>query len=206
MPIVLSSAMVSANAAVDTIVGALSLMDEAGAAVPANFTLDIDSGGYFAVDAHNNIVTEWPAPLGYSGFFPVRVRASGITEALDSKAYFIISVVAPSPTTLEFLQGNDMATPITSITLVEGGPAVHVTVYDQNTTNAIPPANITWQASSVVNVVADATGFNISAVARGSAFTFVLTATDTAQSPNVSAGLTINIVLPPITGLTFTSP
>jgi hypothetical protein len=96
MPIVLSSAMVSANAAVGTIVGALSLMDDAGAAVPANFTLDIDSGGYFAVDAHNNIVTEWPAPLGYSGFFPVRVRASGITEALDSKAHFIISVVGPA--------------------------------------------------------------------------------------------------------------
>jgi Collagen triple helix repeat (20 copies) len=96
MSIVLSSAMVSANAAVGTIVGALSLMDDAGAAVPANFTLDIDSGGYFAVDAHNNIVTEWPAPLGYSGFFPVRVRASGITEALDSKAHFIISVVGPA--------------------------------------------------------------------------------------------------------------
>jgi hypothetical protein len=100
MPIVLSSATVSANAAVGTIVGALSLMDDAGTAVPANFTLDKDSGGYFAVDANNNIVTEWPAPLGSSGFFPVRVRASGITEALDSKAHFIISVVVPSPTTL----------------------------------------------------------------------------------------------------------
>jgi hypothetical protein len=206
MPIVLSSAMVSANAAVGTIVGALSLMDDTGAAVPANFTLDIDSGGYFAVDAHDNIVTEWPAPLGYSGFFPVRIRASGITEALDSKAHFIISVVVPSPTTLEFLQGNDMATPITSITLVEGGPAVHVTVADQTGNNPIPPANITWQTSSVVNVVADATGFNFSAVTRGTPFSFQLGATDVAQTPNVSALLTINVVLPAITGLTFLSP
>ena len=205
MPIVLSSAMVSANAAVGTIVGALSLMDEAGATVPANFTLDIDSGGYFAVDADNNIVTEWPAPLGYSGFFPVRVRASAVTEALDSKSHFIISVVVPSPTTLEFLQGNDMATPITSITLVEGGPAVHVTVADQNSV-PIPPANITWAASSVVNVVADATGFNFSAVARSTPFSFQLGATDVAQTPNVSAILSINIVLPAITGLTFLSP
>jgi hypothetical protein len=37
MPIVLSSAMVSANAAVGTIVGALSLMDAAGANRPGEF-------------------------------------------------------------------------------------------------------------------------------------------------------------------------
>jgi len=64
----------------------------------------------------------------------------------------------------------------------------------------------TWAALSVVNVVADATGFNFSAVARSTPFSFQLGATDVAQTPNVSALLTINIVLPAITGLTFLSP
>lgn len=134
------------------------------------------------------------------------------TAGFSPSALLVDGVVSSGPTppasssALIFKGAVMTASPITQITLVEGGAAVHVTVYDQTTTNAIPPANITWQASSVVNVAANSTGFNISAVARSTAFSFVLTATDTAQTPNVSAGLTINIVLPAITALTFTSP
>jgi hypothetical protein len=87
-----------------------------------------------------------------------------------------------------------MASQIASLTLVEGGASMHVTVGDQNG-NPIPPANIVWDAASELTTTADPTGFNIS-----------LTATDTAQTPNVSGSLTINITLPPITSLTFTSP
>jgi hypothetical protein len=98
-----------------------------------------------------------------------------------------------------------MASQITSLTLIEGGAPMHVTVGDQSG-NPIPPANIAWAAASELNITADATGFNIAAVPRGAATSFSLTATDTAQTPNVTGSLTINITLPPITSLTFTSP
>jgi hypothetical protein len=94
---------------------------------------------------------------------------------------------------------------ITSITLIEGGPAVHVTVGDQNG-NSIPPANISWDSHSEISIVADATGFNISAVPRGAPTSFNLNATDTAQMPTASGSLSVNIVMPPITSLTFSSP
>jgi hypothetical protein len=98
-----------------------------------------------------------------------------------------------------------MASPITSLTLVEGGPSVHVTVADQNG-NPIPPAHIEWVAASELTITADTTGFNIAAVPRSTPTSFTLTATDTAQTPNATGVLTININLPPITSLTFTSP
>jgi hypothetical protein len=98
-----------------------------------------------------------------------------------------------------------MVSPITSLTLVEGGASVHVTVGDQNG-NPIPPGNIEWAAASELTITADATGFNIAAVPRSAPTSFTLTATDTAQTPNATGALTININLPPITSLTFTSP
>jgi hypothetical protein len=98
-----------------------------------------------------------------------------------------------------------MASPINSLTLVEGGTSVHVTVGDQDG-NPIPPTDIEWAAASELTITADATGFNIAAIPRGSPSSFTLTATDTAQTPNVTGALTININLPSITSLTFTSP
>jgi hypothetical protein len=98
-----------------------------------------------------------------------------------------------------------MASQITSLTLVEGGVPVHVTVGDQNG-NPIPPANIEWATASELNVTADATGCNIAAVPRSTPTSFTLTATDTAQTPNVAGALTIDVTLPPITSVTFTSP
>jgi hypothetical protein len=203
MPIALSSITVVRTAPIGTVVGALSLFDDDTSLLPANFALTKGAGGLFAVDGSNNLVTEWVAPV-IAGYYSIRVRASAITKEFDSKAHFVVFVVA-SPTTVMFFQGADMANTITSITLVEGGPAVHVTVGDQNGV-PIPPANISWASSSVVNIVPDATGFNISGLSRSTPFSFQLAATDVAQSPNVSALLTINIVLPAITGLTFMSP
>ena len=95
---------------------------------------------------------------------------------------------------------------ITSITLVEGGAPLHVTVNDQTGTKPLPPASIQWDASSVVNITPDATGFNFAALPRGSATTFQITATDIAQTPAATGVLTINVVLPAVTSLTFTSP
>jgi hypothetical protein len=60
-----------------------------------------------------------------------------------------------------------------------------VAVGDQNG-NPIPPANIAWAAASELTITADATGFNIAAVSRGTATSFSLTATDPAQTPIVS--------------------
>jgi hypothetical protein len=81
---------------------------------------------------------------------------------------------------------------ITSITIMDGGPAVHVTVRDQNGT-AIPPANITWQTSPIVNIVPDDTGFNFSVAAETAPIAFTLSATDAATPTLVSAILTINV-------------
>ena len=98
-----------------------------------------------------------------------------------------------------------MTSPINSLTLVEGGLPVHVTVGDQNG-NPIPPANIEWATASELTITADATGFMMAAVPRSSPTSFTLTATDTAQTPNVAGVLTVDVTLPPITSLTFTSP
>ena len=94
---------------------------------------------------------------------------------------------------------------ITSITLIEGGPAVHVTANDQ-AGNPLPPASIAWESSSVVTITPDATGFNFAANPRGSSTSFNITATYTAQQPNATGVLTVNVVLPGVTMVTFTSP
>jgi hypothetical protein len=106
---------------------------------------------------------------------------------------------------LQLTKEADMTSPTSSLTLVEGGLPVHVTVGDQNG-NPIPPANIEWATASELTITADATGFNVAAISRSTPTSLTLTATDTAQTPNATGALTININLPPITSLTFTSP
>jgi hypothetical protein len=104
-----------------------------------------------------------------------------------------------------------MAAPaVIQINLVAGGPSVHVTVWDQNGPaggNMIQPGNINWDSHSELNTIGtDPTGFNFSAVSRGTPVSFMATATDNAQNPPVTGQLTVNIVLPPVTALTFSSP
>jgi len=52
-----------------------------------------------------------------------------------------------------------IASQISSLTLVEGGPSMHVTVGDQSG-NPITPSNIAWAAASELTLTADATGVN----------------------------------------------
>jgi hypothetical protein len=112
---------------------------------------------------------------------------------------------SPKEDPLFTFEESNMASQITSLTLVEGGVPVHVTVGDQNG-NPIPPASIEWTAASELTITADATGFNIAAIPRSTPTSLTLTATDTAQTPSVAGTLTIDVTLPPITSLTFSSP
>lgn len=98
---------------------------------------------------------------------------------------------------------------ITSIDVVQGGASVHVTVDDQSG-DALPPANITWGgdvSASGITITPDATGFLFAAGAGAAAGAVSATATYTgpeAQSP-VSGSLTVNVEVG-VTGLQFTSP
>jgi hypothetical protein len=148
----------------------------------------------------STIVTLWdPTSPPTAGFYALKLHS--LQDGYELSWGEFVLQVTPALTFKEAI----MASQITSLTLIEGGASMHVTVGDQNG-NPIPPADIAWAAASELTITADATGFNIAAVPRGMATSFSLTATDTAQTPNVSGSLTINITLPPITALTFTSP
>ena len=155
--------------------------------------------GIFGVSG-STIVTLWdPASPPAGGFYELKLHSLQDSYELCHGGFVL--QVTPTLTFTEAI----MASQITSLSLVAGGASKHVTVGDQNG-NPIPPANIAWAAASQLTITADATGFNVAAVPRGVATSFSLTATDTALIPNVTGSLTINITLPPITSLTFTSP
>ena len=158
-----------------------------------------DVEGIFGVSG-STIATLWnPTSPPTAGFYGLKLHS--LQDGYKLTCGEFVLQVTPALTFEETI----MASQITSLTLVEGGASMHVTVGDQNG-NPIPPANIAWAAASELTITADTTGFNIAAVPRGAATSFSLTATDTVQTPNVSGSLTINITLPPITSLTFTSP
>ena len=155
--------------------------------------------GIFGISG-STIVSLWdPTSPPTAGFYGLNLGSLQDSYKL-TRGKFVLQVTP----TLTFKEAI-MASPITPLTLIAGSAAKHVTVGDQNG-NPIPPANIAWAAASGLTITADATGFNIAALPRGAATSFSLTATDTALTPNVSGSLTINITLPPITSLTFTSP
>ena len=146
--------------------------------------------GIFGVSG-STIVTLWnPTSPPTAGFYQLKLHS--LQDGYQLTCGEFVLQVTPALTFEEAI----MASQITSLTLVEGGTSMHVTVGDQNG-NPIPPANIAWAAASELTITADATGFNLAAVPRGTATSFSLTATDTAQTPNVSGSLTINITLPP---------
>ena len=96
---------------------------------------------------------------------------------------------------------------VTSISIIVGGPEVHVTVCDQND-NPLPPADITWSGLPTgVTEAADATGFNFTA--DGSAVAGSTPATATYAGPNAvgtpTGELTLDVMIG-VTSLTFTSP
>jgi hypothetical protein len=155
--------------------------------------------GIFGVSG-STVVTLWdPTSPPTAGFYELKLHS--LHDGYKLACSEFVLQVTPALTFEEAIMGSQ----ITSLTLVEGGASMHVTVGDQNG-NPIPPANIAWAAASELTITADATGFIIAAIPRSTATSFTLTATDTAQTPNVTGSLTINITLPPITSLTFTSP
>lgn len=94
---------------------------------------------------------------------------------------------------------------VTSISLVAGGPAVHVTVLDESG-QPIPPANLTWQLDAGLTAAADATGFLFSAASTMSGSSQAAVAYNgPLSSQSVGAFLAISIIAP-ITALQFSSP
>ena len=133
--------------------------------------------GIFGVSG-STIVTLWnPTSPPTAGFYELKLHS--LQNGYELTCGEFVFQVTPALTFKEAI----MASQITSLTLVEGGASMHVTVGDQNG-NPIPPANIAWAAASELTITADATGFNIAAVPRGTATSFSLAATDTAQTPN----------------------
>jgi hypothetical protein len=98
---------------------------------------------------------------------------------------------------------------VTSINLFIGGPAVHVTVDDQNG-NPLSPAFISWMPISGVSITADTTGFLFTATTAPVGFGFPTMAQY--MSPGIDAvivigpTLTVNIQPTPVTALEYTSP
>src|SRR5271163_4727057 len=133
--------------------------------------------GIFGVSG-STIVTLWnPTSPPTAGFYELKLHS--LQNGYELTCGEFVFQVTPALTFKEAI----MASQITSLTLVEGGAPMHVTVGDQNG-NPIPPANIAWAAASELTIIADAKGFNIAAVSRGTATSFSLAATDTAQTPN----------------------
>ena len=190
----ISNLVILASSPTGSVVGNLT---EGGSNTATFYAKGVE--GIFAVSG-STIVSLWdPTSPPAAGFYGLKLHSLQDSYRF-SYGEFVLQVV-PALTFKEAI----MASQITSLTLIEGGAPMHVTVGDQNG-NPIPPANIVWAAASELTITADATGFNIAAVPRGAATSLSLTATDTAQTPNVSGSLTVNITLPPITALTFTSP
>jgi hypothetical protein len=95
---------------------------------------------------------------------------------------------------------------ITSLELIAGGAAVHVTVVDENL-DPLPPTDVSWTLPDGVTANPDATGFNFTAATGTAVGTLSDTATydgPGAAGP-VTGSLPINVVAG-VTALQFTSP
>ena len=103
MTITISNLTVAASAPAGTAVGVLTARDPSGM-IPCNFILSKSSSGYLAVFS-NNLITVWSGSTA-PGYYPVRVRAVGITTRFSGSATFIVNVIAPSlptPTGVTFV-------------------------------------------------------------------------------------------------------
>jgi hypothetical protein len=85
----LSKNTVSATAAANTTVGTLTLLDSAGLAHPANWSLTPCAAGYF--NAGGAVVSTLRASIP-AGFYAIQVRANATGVDLKEKARFIIQV------------------------------------------------------------------------------------------------------------------
>ena len=104
MTITISNLTVAPSAPTGTLVGVLTARD-AGSIVPCNFITSKRSSGYFAISS-NNLITLWSGSIA-PGYYPVRVRAVGISKRFSESATFIINVTAapslPTPTGITFV-------------------------------------------------------------------------------------------------------
>jgi hypothetical protein len=116
MTITISNLTVAPSAPTGTLVGVLTARD-AGSIIPCNFILSKRSSGYFAISS-NNLITVWSGSIA-PGYYPVRVRAVGISKRFSDSATFIINVTAvpslPTPTGITFVT--------TTISLPDNSPA-----------------------------------------------------------------------------------
>lgn len=96
---------------------------------------------------------------------------------------------------------------VTSITMIAGGAAVHVTVDDQNG-NPLPPADVAWATlPDGITVTPDATGFLFQAGAAATVGTVSDAATYNGPGAAGPVSGTLGLVVDAgVTGLTFTSP
>jgi ABC-type nitrate/sulfonate/bicarbonate transport system substrate-binding protein len=90
---------------------------------------------------------------------------------------------------------------VTSLAEQSGGPAIHVTVVDQNC-NPLSPSAVSWSGQGNVSIVADTTGFNFAAPPG----TGAVTVTATAKNGTVTASLQDVVTMPTVTSIGFTSP
>jgi len=103
MTITITNLTVAQSAPAGTVVGVLTARD-GNNIIPCNFILSKKSSGYFTVSS-NNLVTLWNGEIA-PGYYPVQVRAVGITTRFSAKAIFNIDVInqssLPTPTAITF--------------------------------------------------------------------------------------------------------
>ena len=91
MAIMISNLTVSAKAAANAVVGALTLYDAAGTVRGTNFTLDTDAAGFFGISGNNLVALRASVPVGFYG---VHVSGNAQYVAQTDEAYFVITVTA----------------------------------------------------------------------------------------------------------------
>jgi hypothetical protein len=87
--IMISNLTVSSKAAVNAVVGALTLYDATGTVRGTNFTLDTDAAGFFGISGNNLIAVRATVP---AGFYGVHVCGNAEFVAQTDEAYFVITV------------------------------------------------------------------------------------------------------------------
>jgi hypothetical protein len=89
MPIMIDKVTLSSKAPVGTVVGTLTLIDEAKTARKAYYMLDEDSVGLFVISGSNLVTLKTPIP---PGLYCVNMRARAQYIRCTNKASFIIVV------------------------------------------------------------------------------------------------------------------
>ncbi len=89
MPLMIDNLKIAKAAPVQTTVGTFTLLSETGSPLGANYMLDEDSAGFFAIAGYRlvNIVSPIPA-----GNYAVKVRVTAQRLRYTDKACFVVTV------------------------------------------------------------------------------------------------------------------